>query len=85
MSIRCETDWRAVLATVLCGVAVAMNVGNLGSFVSPPLIAVLVASSDLWCDALWVTTTAALPGMALGLVLYLIKRKPGTVRHNGED
>jgi len=43
--------------------------GNLGPFLGPPLIAMLVASSGLWRDALIVTGSAALLGVMLGLVL----------------
>ena len=47
-----------------------MQVGNLGSLVSPPAIAALVAASGLWRDALWITGSAALGGIALGLALW---------------
>jgi len=46
-----------------------IQVGNVGSFVSPPLIAMLVAASGLWRDALIVTGSAALLGVILGLLL----------------
>jgi MFS transporter, CP family, cyanate transporter len=46
-----------------------MQVGNLGPFVGPPLIATLVASSGRWSDALWVPGSAALIGLMLGLAL----------------
>ncbi|SNT25734.1 Cyanate permease [Noviherbaspirillum humi] len=46
-----------------------MQCGNLGSFIGPPLIAMLVASSGDWRDTLWVTGGAALLGIVLGLVL----------------
>ena len=46
-----------------------MQMGNVGPFVGPPLIATLVAASGLWRDALWVTGTAAACGVALGLAL----------------
>ncbi|MCF8149255.1 MAG: MFS transporter [Burkholderiaceae bacterium] len=52
-----------------------MQVGNLGSFISPPLIAVIVAASGLWRDALWVTNGAALLGVVLGLSLYRLERR----------
>lgn len=43
--------------------------GQLGPFIGPPLIAMLVAASGLWRDALIVTGTAALLGIALGLLI----------------
>lgn len=46
-----------------------MQVGNMGPFVGPPLIAALVAASGLWRDALWVTASAAAGGIVLGLAL----------------
>lgn len=46
-----------------------MQFGNLGPFVGPPLIAMLVAASGLWRDALFVTGCAALLGVALGLLV----------------
>jgi MFS family permease len=46
-----------------------MQMGNVGPFVGPPLIAALVAASGLWRDALWITGTAAACGVALGLAL----------------
>lgn len=46
-----------------------MQFGNLGPFVGPPLIAALVAASGQWRDALFVTGTAALLGIALGLLV----------------
>ena len=54
-----------------------MQIGNLGSFISPPLIAVLVAASGLWRDALWVTNGAALLGIVLGLLLFRMERTTG--------
>ncbi|MBI4987745.1 MAG: MFS transporter [Rhodocyclales bacterium] len=41
--------------------------GQIGPFIGPPLIAMLVAASGLWRDALIVTGSAALLGVALGL------------------
>jgi cyanate permease len=52
-----------------------MQAGNLGSFVSPPLIALLVASSGLWRDALRVTAGAALLGIVFGLLLLRLERR----------
>jgi CP family cyanate transporter-like MFS transporter len=46
-----------------------MQCGNLGPFIGPPLIAMLVAASGLWRDALWVTGAAAVVGGVLGLVI----------------
>lgn len=48
--------------------------GNLGPFLGPPLIAMLVAASGLWRDALIVTGSAALLGIAFGL---LMRRREG--------
>lgn len=52
-----------------------MQVGNLGSFVGPPLIAALVATSGLWRDAAWVTGAAALLGLAAGLLLHRLESR----------
>ena len=46
-----------------------MQGSNLGQFLSPPLIAALVAASGDWHDALWVTASAAGLGIGLGLAL----------------
>jgi CP family cyanate transporter-like MFS transporter len=46
-----------------------MQMGNVGPFIGPPIIAAIVAASGLWRDALWVTGTAAACGVALGLAL----------------
>lgn len=51
-----------------------MQFGNLGPFVGPPLIAMLVASSGLWRDALFVTGSAAALGVALGLAILRQER-----------
>jgi cyanate permease len=50
------------------------QVGNLGPFIGPPLIAMLVAASGLWRDALIVTGSAALLGVSLGLLLRRFER-----------
>ena len=47
-----------------------MQCANLGQFVGPPLIASLVAASGQWHDTLWVTGSAAVTGIALGLAVY---------------
>jgi CP family cyanate transporter-like MFS transporter len=44
-----------------------MQVGNLGPFLGLPVIAMLVASSGLWRDALIVTGVAAFAGIVFGL------------------
>jgi MFS family permease len=44
---------------------------HLGQFIGPPLIAALVARSGLWQDALWVTGSAAVACLLLGIVIYL--------------
>jgi CP family cyanate transporter-like MFS transporter len=51
-----------------------MQIGNLGPFLGPPLIAMLVAASGLWRDALFVTGTAALLGITLGLTIRRYER-----------
>jgi predicted MFS family arabinose efflux permease len=48
--------------------------GNFGTFIGPPLIAMLVAASGLWRDALIVTGSAALLGVVLGLTLRRLER-----------
>lgn len=50
-----------------------MQVGNMGPFIGPPLIATLVAASGQWRDALWVTAGAAACGVVLGLALRRIE------------
>jgi len=47
---------------------------NLGPFFGPPLIAALVVASGLWRDALLVTGSAALLGIAIGLALQRYDR-----------
>ncbi len=51
-----------------------MQMGNIGPFIGPPLIAALVAASGLWRDALWVTGIAALAGIVLGLMIRRLER-----------
>lgn len=46
-----------------------MQFGNIGPFIGPPLIAMLVAASGRWSDAMFVTGSAALAGIALGLII----------------
>lgn len=48
--------------------------GNLGPFLGPPLIAMLVAASGMWRDALYVTGSAALLGVVLGCTLRRLER-----------
>lgn len=58
-----------------------MQAGNLGPFLGPPAIAALVAASGRWGDAVWITGTAALVGVAIGIALLCIDktaRRPGT-------
>lgn len=50
------------------------QVGNIGPFFAPPLIAMLVAASGLWRDALIVTGCAALIGIILGVMIRRIER-----------
>jgi MFS family permease len=50
-----------------------MQIGNVGPFIGPPLIASLVAASGLWRDALWVTGSAALFALLLGLALRTLE------------
>ena len=46
-----------------------MQFGNIGPFIGPPLIAMLVAASGRWHDAMYITGGAALGGIALGLLI----------------
>lgn len=46
-----------------------MQFGNIGPFIGPPLIAMLVAASGRWEDAMYVTGSAALGGIVLGLLI----------------
>jgi cyanate permease len=50
------------------------QVGNIGPFFAPPLIAMLVAASGLWRDALIVTGCAAVVGVILGVVIRRLER-----------
>ena len=50
------------------------QVGNIGPFFAPPLIAMLVAASGLWRDALIVTGCAAVVGVILGVMIRRIER-----------
>ncbi|MCB1893294.1 MAG: hypothetical protein KDF48_13825, partial [Rhodocyclaceae bacterium] len=43
--------------------------GQAGPFIGPPLIAMLVAASGLWRDALIVTGSAAFLGIVFGLLI----------------
>ncbi len=45
-----------------------MQTAQLGHFVGTPLIATVVAAQGRWSSALWVTASAALIGVLLGLV-----------------
>ncbi len=47
---------------------------HLGQFVGPPLIALLVSRSGLWQDALWITGSAAVASILLGMA---IQRREG--------
>jgi cyanate permease len=49
--------------------------GQIGPFVGPPLIALLVTASGLWRDALLVTGSAALSGILLGLLIRRGERR----------
>jgi MFS family permease len=46
-----------------------MQFGNIGPFIGPPLIAMLVAASGRWHDAMYITGGAALCGIGLGLLI----------------
>ena len=50
------------------------QVGNIGPFFAPPLIAMLVATSGLWRDALIVTGCAAVVGVILGVMIRRLER-----------
>ncbi len=52
-----------------------MQCANLAQFAGPPLIAALVASSGRWSDALFVTGSAAITGILLGLAIQRIERR----------
>jgi len=49
--------------------------GQIGPFIGPPLIAMLVSASGLWRDAVVVTGSAALLGIALGLWIRRHERR----------
>lgn len=63
--------------------------GQIGPFIGPPLIAMLVAASGRWHDALLVTGTAAALGIALGMLIRRreidrqAKRPPGGTSARG--
>lgn len=48
-----------------------LQIAHLGQFIGPPLVAALVARSGHWQDALWVTGSAAITCLFLGIVIYL--------------
>ncbi len=50
--------------------------GQAGPFIGPPLIAMLVAASGLWRDALIVTGSAALLGIVFGLLIRRHENRP---------
>jgi MFS transporter, CP family, cyanate transporter len=52
-----------------------MQCANLAQFVGPPMIAALVASSGHWSDALYVTGSAAVTGILLGLAIKRIEAR----------
>ncbi|MDP3085434.1 MAG: MFS transporter [Rubrivivax sp.] len=52
-----------------------MQGAQLGQFVGTPLIAAVVASSGRWASALWVTASAALLGVALGLMAHRLETR----------
>jgi cyanate permease len=52
-----------------------MQCANLAQFVGPPLIAALVAASGRWSDALYVTGSAAVTGILLGLAIKRIEAR----------
>jgi MFS family permease len=47
-----------------------LQIAHLGQFIGPPLIAALVARNGVWQDALWVTGSAAIVGIFLGMAIY---------------
>jgi MFS family permease len=47
-----------------------LQIAHLGQFIGPPLIAALVARNGVWQDALWVTGSAAIVGILLGIAIY---------------
>ena len=51
-----------------------MQGSQVGQFVGTPLIAAVVAASGHWRSALWVTSAAALIGVALGLAAWEAER-----------
>jgi predicted MFS family arabinose efflux permease len=53
---------------------------QLGQFAGTPLIAAVVAASGRWSSAGWVSASAALMGVALGLVVWRIERGQGAAR-----
>jgi cyanate permease len=52
-----------------------MQGSQLGQFAGTPLIAAVVAASGRWSSAGWVSASAALAGMVLGLVAWGIERR----------
>jgi CP family cyanate transporter-like MFS transporter len=53
---------------------------QLGQFAGTPLIAAVVAASGRWSSAGWVSASAALMGVALGLVAWRIERGQAAAR-----
>jgi cyanate permease len=51
-----------------------IQIGNVGPFFGPPLIAMVVSASGLWRNALIVTGCAALLGVILGVMIRRLER-----------
>ncbi len=52
-----------------------MQCTNLAQFAGPPLIALVVARSGAWSDTVFVTGSAALVGVLLGLIVQRVERR----------
>jgi MFS family permease len=70
-SVISSTEWLAKTSRQIGTLqGLFLQVAHLGQFIGPPLIAALVARSGLWHDALWVTGSAAIVGIMLGMAIY---------------
>lgn len=54
---------------------------QLGQFVGTPLIAAVVAATQDWHSALWVTGSAATAGVVLGLAAHRLETRQGLTTH----
>jgi MFS family permease len=80
-SVISSTEWLAKTSRQIGTLqGLFLQVAHLGQFIGPPLIALLVARSGVWRDALWVTGSAAGVGILLGFAIYWREGKLETMK-----